>query len=464
MSHYDVIIIGGGPGGYVSAIRSAQQGKKTALIEKNLLGGTCLNFGCIPSKTMLRYVDLIEQMKKATNWGVMIDNYTIDFEQMKERVKNVIEQLRQGVTYLLNSNNVEIFEGVGKIFPGKRIIVTSDQDERELTSEKIIVATGSKPFVPSISGLEKIIYYTTDTIFDLQSIPDSLTIIGGGVIGVEFANIFASLGSKVNIIEIGDRLIPTEDSQASKALKKSLEKKGVQVLLNQEVKKVDKEGPAIKIYLESSLENNNDQSTFVCDEILIAAGRQPNLEVVEALDLKRDGPYIQVDDYLETSEPGVFAIGDIIHAWQLAHVASAEGLVAIENLDQPARKMDYAVIPRAIYTNPQIATVGFTEDMLKEKGIKYDVKTFPFSASGKALANDATDGFTKILIDKTYGEILGVVMFGEQVTEIISQASAFIYLEGTVEELANMIQPHPTISESLFEAANALLKQGIHTP
>jgi len=457
MKNYDVIVIGGGPGGYVAAIRAAKEGKKTALVERDLLGGTCLNRGCIPSKALLKHAEVIEQIEQADSWGIHTGSLTLDFAKMLARKDKVIQTLRQGIQGLLQARKIELYEGNAVVHANKTITVN---EETELHGTSLIIATGSRPFLPPITGIDEVNYHTTDTIFELESIPKKLVIVGGGVIGVEIANIFASLNTEVTIIELSDRIIPTEDEAASKTLLKSLKQKGVQVYLKHQVYELreTKEGKTIHIK-----DNKDKQQVVQADELLIAVGRTPNTEAFEALSLKMDGKFLAVDDYLETSEKGVFAVGDVIGNWQLAHVASSEGLVAAQNLVKKTVQMNYDVIPRCIYTSPQVATVGKTERQLKQEHIAYKTHVFPFSTNGMALATGEREGFSKVMIDERYGEILGVVMIGAHVTEMISQASAYMYLEGTVDELATMTQPHPSLSEALMESANQLIGKGIHT-
>lgn len=459
MKNYDVIVVGGGPGGYVAAIRAAKEGKKVALVEADFLGGTCLNRGCIPSKTLLKHAEIIEQIEKAQSWGIQTNEPVFDWNAMLARKEEVITTLRGGIQGLLRAGKIDLYEGFGAIQPNKQVIIEG-KDTAEISGEKIIVATGSRPVVPPITGLDKVTYHTTDTIFNLDKIPASLVIVGGGVIGVEFANIFAALRTKVTIIELSNRIIPTEDEAASKALMQSLKKKGVEILTNHQVSGFNAETNNSLVQVTS---NKGKERTIEVDEILIAVGRVPNLDAVESLDLAMNGRFIHVNEYLETSRKGIFAIGDMIGNLQLAHVASSEGLTAVANLDVPVEKMNYRIIPRCIYTTPQVASVGMTETELKEKGIVYRAHSFSLAGNGMALATGETTGFSKVLIDETFGEILGVVMVGAHVTEMISQSSAYMYLEGTVNELAKMVQPHPSLSEALMESANALVGKGIHT-
>lgn len=458
--HYDLIVVGGGPGGYVAALRAANEGKRTALIEASELGGTCLNRGCIPSKTLLKHSEVIEDLQKAKDWGIVADSVSFSFPAMVARKNQVIETLRNGIKHLLDKGKIEVFNGFGTVYSDKSVVINENGKVTKITGSKIILATGSQPVVPPITGLETVDYHTTDTIFDITSIPESLTIIGGGVIGVEFANIFSSIGTKVTIIELDSRVIATEDEDASKTLLKSLKKKGIKVLTKYRVQAIQQKQQEKVITVQTP---NGNEEFVTTNEVLLAVGRKPNLAGLLELPLQMNGRFIKVNQYLETSISGIFAVGDIIGGLQLAHVASAEGLTAVANLDKPTEKMDYKVMPRCIYTKPQVASVGYSEKELKEKGINYKVSTYSFSGNGKALTSGSTDGFTKIFVDEKYGEILGVVMVGEQVTEIIGQASAFMYLEGTVDELAKMVQPHPSLSEVIMETANVLIGKGIHS-
>ena len=455
---FDLIIIGGGPGGYVAAIRAASIGKKVALIEAADLGGTCLNRGCIPSKTMLKYAELIDGVKKASHWGIEINEMNLSLDKMIERKNSIVTQLKNGVQYLMDKNKITIFKGTGTLSDDKSVEIEMEAGTQKIAAHQIIIATGSRPVVPKIKGIDQIEYHTTDTIFDMQEIPKSIAVIGGGVIGVEMASVFASLGSAVSIIELNDRIISAEDIDASIILEKALRKKGIKIFKNTEVTAFEDFNHTKKI----SCMENGEEKTIEVDAVLLAIGRQPNLSVLGSSSIKLKKNHIEVDKYLETSKKGIFAIGDVIGGLQLAHVASAEGLTAVANLEGKKKEMDYSVIPRCIYTQPQIASVGYTEETLKNKGLKYRVEKSEFSSNGKAITMGATEGFAKLYVDPIYGEILGAVMAGENVTEMISQISSYMTLEGTIDELAEMIQPHPSLSETLMETANSLLGRGIH--
>nr|WP_263324678.1 dihydrolipoyl dehydrogenase [Neobacillus sp. Marseille-Q6967] len=453
---YDIVVVGGGPGGYVAALHAAELGKKTALIEADFLGGTCLNRGCIPSKTYLKHSEIIEQIEKAKDWGIETGSLTLSFSKMKKRKDDVIQRLRGGIGFLLKQGKIDVYNGYGSVLPGGVVKVKTADGDETVKAAKVIVATGSTPAVPPIAGLDSVQFDTSDTIFDIPDIPKSVVIIGGGVIGVEFATIFASLKAQVTVVEAADRIIPTEDAEASKFLTKMLKKKGIKIHTGAKVQKVQ-ETDGVKTVV--CVDAKGKELSLEADTLLVSTGRRPNLSAVAELNLEQNGPFIKVNEKMETSLPNVYAVGDVIGGWQLAHAASAEGVVAANNAAGETDQIDYKVMPRCIYTLPEIASVGLSEDEAKKQGIEVRVEKFDFAGSGKALSAGEPEGFTKIIYEAKYGEIIGVVMAGSHVTEMISEASAFMYLEGTVEEAAKMIHPHPTISETFFEAAvNAVNK------
>lgn len=455
-SSYEIVVIGGGPGGYVAALRAAELGKKTALIEADFLGGTCLNRGCIPSKTYLKHSEIIEQIEKAKDWGIETGSLTFSFDKMKKRKDEVIERLRGGIAFLLKQGKIDVYNGYGSLLAGGRVKVKTESGEETIQADKVIIATGSTPSVPPIPGLDSVQYDTSDTIFDLLDIPKSVIIIGGGVIGVEFATIFASLKTEVTIIEAADRIVPTEDAEASKFLAKLMKKKGIKLHVGAKVQKVE-ETSGVKTVV--CVDAKGKELSLEAETLLVSTGRHPNLSATKEVSLEQNGPFIQVNDQMETRMANVFAVGDVIGGWQLAHAASAEGVVAANNAAGVLDRIDYKVMPRCIYTLPEIASVGLSEEEARKQGIEVLTEKFDFAGSGKALSAGEPEGFTKVIFEAKYGEIIGVVMAGAHVTEMISEASAFMYLEGTVEEAAKMIHPHPTISETFFEAAvNAVTK------
>jgi dihydrolipoamide dehydrogenase len=459
---YDIVVIGGGPGGYVAALHAAELGKKIALIEADFLGGTCLNRGCIPSKTLLKHAEVIEAIEEAKAWGIESGDLSFSLDKMKKRKDDVIQRLRGGIAYLLSQGKIDVYEGFGTVEEGKIIKVETTEKEERIQADRIIVATGSSPVVPPIEGLASVEFETSDTIFDIPDIPKSVIIIGGGVIGVEFACIFSSLKAEVTVIEASDRIIPSEDVDASKVLTKLLKKKGIRFYTSTKVTEVQQSG-AQKVV--KCTDGKGKELSFEAETLIVSVGRKPNLSAVQQITIEKEGPFIKVNEKMETNLPGIYAVGDVVGGYQLAHVASAEGIVAATNASGMEEKMEYRVVPRCIYTLPEVASVGLTEDEAKKKGLSVRTERFDHVGNGKALAVGETSGFVKVVYEEKYGEILGVTMVGPHVTEMISEASAFMYLEGTVEEVSKMIHPHPTVSEAFYETAmhavNKMRKQGV---
>jgi dihydrolipoamide dehydrogenase len=447
---YEVVVIGGGPGGYVSAIQAAELGKKVAVIEAEFLGGTCLNRGCIPSKTLLKHAEIIESIEKAKEWGIETGELSFSFEKMKRRKDDVIKKLRNGISFLMKQGKIDVYEGFGIIEEKQTVKIITNESHDYVHADNIIIATGSTPVVPKIPGLNSVDFHTSDSIFDISDIPPSITIVGGGVIGVEFACIFASLNTKVTIVEMADRLVASEDPSASKLLEKHLKEKGVEILTKTKVDSVEQQESTKRVICT---DQQGKEQIAESESLLICIGRKPNLSGVTNLNLRMNGPFINVNKKMETNLESVYAVGDVVGGYQLAHVASAEGIVAANNASGVIDTIDYNIVPRCIYTLPEIASVGLTEAVAKEKGIAFKIEKFDHIGNGKALTLGETTGFTKILYEEKYGEIIGVTMVGPHVTEMISEASAFMYLEGTVDEAAKLIHPHPTVSESFYEAA-----------
>ncbi|WJN47605.1 dihydrolipoyl dehydrogenase (plasmid) [Priestia aryabhattai] len=462
MNAYEIVVIGGGPGGYVAALHAAELGKKVAIIEADFLGGTCLNRGCIPSKTLLKHAEVIESIEKAQSWGIETGELSFSLDKMKKRKDDVIHRLRQGISYLLSQGKIDVYEGFGKVEEGKKVRIESNGKEESIQAERIIIATGSTPIIPPIEGLTSVDFDTSDTIFDIQDIPKSVVIIGGGVIGVEFACIFASLKAEVTVIEAADRIIPSEDVDASKMLNKLLKKKGIQFHTSTKVTKVQERNMQKVV---TCVDSKGKEHLFETETLILSVGRKPNLSAVQNANLAMEGPFIKVNEKMETNIPEIYAVGDVVGGYQLAHVASAEGIVAGKNASGVYDEIDYKVVPRCIYTLPEVASVGITEAEAKKQGMPVRIERFDHSGNGKALASGESEGFVKIVYEEKYGEIIGVTMVGSHVTEMISEASAFVYLEGTVEEVSKMIHPHPTVSESFYEAAinsvNAMRKKGV---
>ena len=459
MKKYDVVVIGGGPGGYVAAIRAAKLGCSVALVEADQLGGTCLNRGCIPSKTLLHHAEIIEQIRKASSWGIETGEMRFSFAKMNARKDQVIMRLRTGIASLLKEGKIEHFKGFGSVHADNTISIQSGDKVETIIAERIILATGSTPFVPNIIGINQVDIHTSDTILDIKEIPSSIVIIGGGVIGVEFACIFASLNTEVTIIEMAETILPNEDPEAAKVLHKALQKKNIKIQTHAKVE-VLRQNETDKLVLFQTKDGST--ISIACDQILVAIGRKPNLSALSELSIKMEGSYVSVNKNMETSIPGIYAVGDLVGGWQLAHVASAEGMVAAANAAGKIQEIDYSIVPRCVYTLPEIASVGLMEREAKEKGYAVKVGIHHLVGNGKALAMDGREGFVKIIAEEKYGEILGTVMVGPHVTEIISEVAAFMKLEGTLEELGSMIHPHPSLSESIYEAAISWLEKGLH--
>ncbi|UUD43809.1 dihydrolipoyl dehydrogenase [Bacillus pumilus] len=447
---YDLTVIGGGPGGYTAALQAAERGRKVALIEEDFLGGTCLNRGCIPSKTLLKHAEVIESIEKAKSWGIETGDLVLSFDKMRKRKDDVIEKLRGGIAFLLKKGKIDVYNGRGTAVTKHRIEIEKQDGSESIETKELIIATGSSPAIPPIPGLKEIQFDTSDTIFDIPDIPASVVIIGGGVIGLELACIFQSLQSKVTIIEAAPSIIPQEDEEASKLLERELKKKGIHIAKKTTVAEVTESEGVKAIH---AADDKGETHIFTAERLLVCVGRRPNISAVSQLDLQLDGPFIKVNGQMQTSAEGVYAVGDVAGGYQLAHAAMAEAAVAVSNVCGEPEKMNADIVPRCIYTLPEVASVGLTEKEAKAKGLNVRAERFDLAASGKALAAGVQTGFIKLVYDTAYGEVIGATMVGPHVTEMISEASSFMYLEGTAEEMAKMIHPHPTISEGFYEAA-----------
>ena len=453
---FDVVVIGGGPAGYVAAIRAAQVGGKVAVVEKSELGGTCLNRGCIPTKTFLKNAEIIEGIEMSSKRGIILENekFTVDMPKVVSLKNEIVKTLTNGVQGLLKSNSIKIFKGVGKINKDKDVVING---EEVLRTNKIILAGGSKVGSVNIPGIESKRVLTSDDILDLKELPKSLAVIGGGVVGVELGQAYLSFGSEVTVIEMMDRIVPGVDREASETLRKALEKKGMKILTSSKIKEITDEGDKLRIKLE-------DKEDVVAEKALLSIGRVPDLEAVGELDLEMERGKIKVDKYMETSVKGVYAPGDINGIKMLAHAAFRMGEVAAENaILGNHREIKLETTPSAIYTIPEVGMVGLTEEEAKEK---YDINIgkFAFVGNGRALASGDTTGFVKVIADKKYGEILGVHIVGQSAAEIINEASSLMAMEITVDEVIKTIHGHPTFSEALFEACADVLGEAIHLP
>lgn len=462
---YDLIVVGSGPGGYVAAIRASQLGMKVAIVERENLGGICLNWGCIPTKALLKSAHVFEYITHAEDYGIKVGKPKIDFAAMIGRSRGVADGMSKGVNFLMRKNKIEVIEGTGKLVRGKKVEVTAASGKATTyDAEHIIVATGARaralPNLP-IDG-EKIIGYREAMTLTKQ--PKRMVVIGAGAIGVEFAYVYASIGTEVTIVEFApEGLVPREDADVSKELTKIYKKKGVKVLANTAVESVDTSKKTLKVTAKNR--KTGKEEVIECDVVLSAAGVTPNTENIglEDLGIKTDRGLIEVDEMYRTNVPGIYAIGDVTKGQALAHVASAEGITCVEAIaGHYPEAIDYNNIPGCTYCVPEVASVGYTEKAAKEAGYELKVGKFPFSASGKASAGGVKEGFVKLIFDAKYGELLGAHMVGANVTEMIAECVAIRKLETTGHELIKTVHPHPTMSEAVMEAAAAAYGEVIH--
>ncbi len=460
--NYDLIVIGSGPGGYVAAIRASQLGLKTAIIEKESLGGVCLNWGCIPTKALLKSAQVFQYLKHAEDYGIKINEATADFNSIIKRSRGVADAMSKGVQFLMKKNKIEVIMGSAKIKPGKKISVTDAAGKiTEQTATHIIIATGSRSKeLPHVKQDGKKIIGYRDAM-NLPAQPKSMVVMGAGAIGVEFAYFYNSLGTKVTVVEFLPNLVPIEDEEVSKELERNFRKQGITTILGSSVEKVDTAGTGCKV----SVKTPQGVQVIECDVVLSAVGIASNLEGIglEETGIKTEKGKILVDDFYKTNIAGYYAIGDIVKGPALAHVASAEGITCVEKIaGKNPEPIDYNNIPGCTYCSPEIASVGYTEKAAKDAGYKIKVGKFPFSASGKAKAGGTPEGFIKVIFDEKYGEFLGAHMIGANVTEIIAEVVVARKLETTGHEIIKSIHPHPTMSEALMEAAAAAYGEVIH--
>ncbi|WP_284140342.1 MULTISPECIES: dihydrolipoyl dehydrogenase [unclassified Virgibacillus] len=468
---YDLVVLGGGTGGYVAAIRASQLGMKVAIVEKEKLGGTCLHRGCIPSKALLRSAEVYKQTKEASKFGVETNDISLNFTRVQDRKSNIVETLHQGVQSLMKKGKIDVYHGFGRILgpsifspmPGTISIEYENGDENTmLVPKQVLIATGSKP--RSLPGLEfdSEFVLSSDEALQLEELPASIIIVGGGVIGIEWASMLADFGVDVTVIESSKHILPTEDLAISKEVERLLKKKGITFLKQATIlpETVKKDG-AVSIDVEWKKEVKKLQA----EKILLSIGRTANTENIgiENTDIIVENGVIQTNTCYQTKEAHIYAIGDVIGGLQLAHVASHEGIVAVEHMaGQHPAEIDYSAIPSCIYSNPEVARVGLTEEQANEAGFNVKIGKFPFKAIGKALVYGESDGFVKIIANQANDDILGIHMIGPHVTELISEAGLAKVLDATPWEIAHTIHPHPTLAEVMGEAALAVEGQQIH--
>ena len=459
--NYDVIVLGTGPGGYVAAIRASQLGLKVAVIEKESLGGVCLNWGCIPTKALLKSAQVFEYINHANEYGISVNNVNADFPAIIKRSRDVADGMSKGIAYLMKKNKIEVINGFGKLKSGNKVSVTSEGKSKDFSAKHIIIATGARsrelPNLPQDG--KKIIGYRDAMV--LPSTPKKMVIVGSGAIGVEFAYFYNAMGCEVTVVEFMPNIVPVEDVDISKQLQRSFKKSGINIMTNSSVEKVDTSGIGCKVMIKTK----SGEKIIDCDVVLSAVGIVANIDNIglEEVGIKTDKGKILVDEYYQTNVHGYYAIGDVLANQALAHVASAEGITCIEKIaGHSPDPIDYGNIPGCTYASPEIASVGMTEVAAKDAGYDIKVGKFPFSASGKASAAGHKDGFVKVIFDAKYGEWLGCHMIGYNVTEMIAEAVVARKLETTGHEVLKAIHPHPTMSEAVMEAVADAYGEVIH--
>lgn len=460
--NYDMIVIGSGPGGYVAAIRAAQLGFRTAVVERAELGGICLNWGCIPTKALLKSASVFDELRHASEYGITAGEFSADFPAMIRRSRDVADQMSKGIQFLLKKNKVEHLRGFGKVKPGKIVEVTNDAGQKtEYSASHIILATGARSReLPNLKqDGKKIIGYREAMTLPQQ--PASMVVVGSGAIGSEFAWFYHSIGTKVTLIEVLPNVVPVEDEEVSKALERSFKKAAMKVLTGVSVESVDTSGDGCSVVVKTK----KGEETIVCDVVLSAVGVSTNLEGIglEETGITTEKGKVVVDDFYRTNVDGYYAIGDIVKGPALAHVASHEGIICVEKIaGKHVEPLDYGNIPGCTYTHPEIASVGMTEKAAREAGYEILVGKFPFTASGKATAAGARDGFIKVIFDAKYGEWLGAHMIGDHVTEMIAGVVTARKLETTGREIIESVHPHPTMSEAIMEAVAQAYGECVH--
>jgi dihydrolipoamide dehydrogenase len=461
---FDVAIIGAGPGGYVAAIRAGQLGLRTAVIERDTrLGGTCLLRGCIPTKALLRDAHLLQEVRKASRQGLFkLGEIELNFDKIQERKNDIVQKNASGVEFLFRKNKVTTFKGVAKLVGPNKIEVSGNGTSTEVIAKNIIIATGSEAkTLPGYNADEKRIITNVGAL-DMTQVPKSMVVVGAGAVGVEFASIYGSFGTKVTLVEALPNIVPLEDEEVSKELKRVFTRKGIEVHTKAKLEGAKVLDNGVEVTFQT---DKGEAKKLTVDKLLMATGRGPNTTNIglEKLGIAMERGFIKVNEYMETNVKGIYAIGDVVPTPLLAHVAFQEGIVAVTKIaGKNPPTINYLQVPNCTYCDPQVASVGLTEAKAKEKGFKVKVGKFPFTAIGKAKVEDATEGFIKVVADEKYGEILGVHMIGSTVTEMVAEAVAAMSLEGTVDDIINTIHAHPTLAEGLHEAMENVHNMAIH--
>ena len=459
MADYDLAILGSGPGGYVAAIRAGQLGMRTAIVERTEVGGVCLNWGCIPTKALIRNAEVVDLFKHASEFGISADNVRFDYSKAVERSRDVVKKLTTGVSYLLNKNGVEYIEGLGAL--RDRNTVELAEDGRTISADHIIIATGARPRnIPSLP-VDGEVVVTSRGALETTDVPARAVIVGAGATGAEFAYVWRMYGAEVTLVELMPRLVPTEDKDISRQLERSFKSHGIATMTGASVEGIELDGGVATV----TVSDGSGTTRIECDKVLVAVGMQGNVDGIglERAGIASERDFISVGDRMETNIPGVYAIGDVTGKLLLAHVASAQGVTAVEHiagLDPPV--LEYDFIPRATYCKPQIASFGLTEERARERGHDVKIGSFPMSANGKALGLGEPDGMVKLVLDAEIGDLLGAHMIGPEVTELLGELSMAKLLESTNKELGWLVHPHPTVSEILKEAALDADGEAIH--
>ena len=461
MSEINVVIIGGGPGGYVAAIKAAHLGLKAVLVEKDKLGGVCLNKGCIPTKSLISTAEVLNHIQRAGEFGIQVKDYSFDFTAIMKRKDLITRRLSSGVEQLMKANQVRVVRGEGQIVePGTVEILDADGQKEIIKTKNIIIATGSSVMKLPIPGLDVEGVITSDEALSLSELPSRMIIIGGGVVGIEFAGIFRALGVEVTVVEMLPRILLPIDEEIARRLTMNLKKKGIEILTDCKVKEIKKNNQNLEVLVSTS----EGEKKLETEKVLLAAGRVPELGNidVQGLDIELDGRSIKVDEKMRTNIFGIYAVGDVVGKIMLAHVASREGIVAVENISGKEVLMDYKVVPNCVFSMPEVASVGLTEEEARKENDNIKVSKFPFMANGKALGMGETEGMVKIIADGDTLELLGLHILGAHASDLIAEGTLALSMEATAEEIINTIHAHPTLAEAIAEAAEGITGKPIH--